>query len=353
MILYHFFVVFVTMAPAPYSVAYAVTYDSASDSNHFTFTSYYPVVSVPRVGFSYVVNQSLSNVVTFFSTLNNTNGITVAWNLCSNPVASSASDLFDQILALYPGGGGAPGVIQSVNNTNVTSYHLVQNPGSNTNINIKDLEAGSNITLNDDGNKITINSSYPTIYKDGSSYGNPSGINFTGAGCSVSSSGYGVDVNIPGGGGSSTNSVYAVSGSNNSTPISTGGTFANFGTGTGIGDLSLDGSVYNGVVRYSNTAPYGILVQVTASVNFRLIVSDTAVVAGTMRLMINGGPISNTVTVSVQPGTNGNEEFIQSSLTGIGYLDPGDHVDLLLAALNANAVYSTDNRLYVEQVYHY
>lgn len=58
---------------------------------------------------------------------------------------------------------GTDGVIQSVNNFDDTppanEYNLVQNPGANANIVIKDLIQGTGITITDNGNQLTIDSS--------------------------------------------------------------------------------------------------------------------------------------------------------------------------------------------------
>lgn len=102
-----------------------------------------------------------------------------------------------------PGPQGPPGAVNSVNNTGAATS-MVQNPGSNSTIYIKDVQAGGGMTIVDNGNYLTFIStgggeSYPAIYGNGSGYGNPSGINFTGS-VSVSYSGYGVDVNVSGGG---------------------------------------------------------------------------------------------------------------------------------------------------------
>lgn len=103
--------------PPPYEVAYAVTYSSASDSFVFTFSSYYPICSVPRVGFTCLQNQAIVNGVTFYSVIGPagviTDGVTVRWDLCSAPSGSvSATALYTAILALYTGGGG--GTVTSV-----------------------------------------------------------------------------------------------------------------------------------------------------------------------------------------------------------------------------------------------
>lgn len=79
-----------------------------------------------------------------------------------------------------PGPQGPPGAVNSVNNTGA-AISMVQNPGSNSTIYIKDLQAGSNISINDNGSYLTINSSGGSstldFYKNGSNNGPYSNIN--------------------------------------------------------------------------------------------------------------------------------------------------------------------------------
>jgi len=132
--------------PPPYAVAYSAAYNAGSDSYQFTFSSYYPIVSVPRVDFSYVDNVSVPGVVTFFSSINTSNGVTVAWDLCSSPVGTSAADLYNKILALYTGGGGGGTVTSVTGGTGITVTGTATDPVVN-NAGVIGVTAGTNITL--------------------------------------------------------------------------------------------------------------------------------------------------------------------------------------------------------------
>jgi hypothetical protein len=98
---------------------------------------------------------------------------------------------------------GPPGAVNDVQNTG-SGTATVQNPGSNATIYMKGMQAGSNMSITDNGSYLTFDSNgpYPSVYDEGSSLGTPSGLNFTGTGVTVSSSGFGVDIAIPGGGAS-------------------------------------------------------------------------------------------------------------------------------------------------------
>ena len=93
---------------------------------------------------------------------------------------------------------GDPGVIQSVNNTGA-AISMVENPGSNTTIYIKDIQAGSNVSITDNGSYVTVNSTsstYPNTYQNGSFQNqmNP-GLNFNYP-LVATNSGYGQDITI-------------------------------------------------------------------------------------------------------------------------------------------------------------
>lgn len=99
--------------PPPYQIAYAVTYDSVTDSFVFTFVSGYTPQHIPRIGFTYIVNTGIPNGVTFCSEFTPTvpvnNGLTVDWTLATAPAgAISSLDLYNKILALYTGGPTSP-----------------------------------------------------------------------------------------------------------------------------------------------------------------------------------------------------------------------------------------------------
>ena len=102
--------------PSSYTTPYSVTYSSVTDTFDFIFNVVFSTVSIPRVGMTYKPNLSLTDAMTFYSQplYNNTvcNGVTVSWALCTSPTATSAQDLFDQVVALYTGGGG--GTVTSV-----------------------------------------------------------------------------------------------------------------------------------------------------------------------------------------------------------------------------------------------
>lgn len=99
-----------------WTIPFSVDYVAANDSFTFTFTSIYTPKAVNRVGFTYldVVTPVSTKIETFYSEITteyqNHDGISVAWDLCTFPVASSKLDLYNKILALYiPGGGGGGG----------------------------------------------------------------------------------------------------------------------------------------------------------------------------------------------------------------------------------------------------
>lgn len=132
-----------------YTTQFAVVYSAATDSFDFIFATYFSTISVPRVGFVWKPNLSLTNAMTFYSQplYNNTvsNGITVAWPLCTAPVSSSAQDLYDNIVALYTGGGG--GTVTSVTaGTGITMTGTATDPIVN-NAGVLSVTAGTNVTL--------------------------------------------------------------------------------------------------------------------------------------------------------------------------------------------------------------
>lgn len=141
--------------PPPYTLNYAVTYSSTTDSFVFTFASTYSPISIERVHFTYFVNSSIPNGVTFYSELSSeceiNDGLTVSWSLCTAPSgAVSALDLYNKILALYTGGGGSVAAVTGTSPVVITGTSTNPNVTVLTNVanGLVQLGAGGKIPAN-------------------------------------------------------------------------------------------------------------------------------------------------------------------------------------------------------------
>lgn len=260
-----------TMATS-YTTQFAVVYSAATDSFDFIFATYFSTISVPRVGFVWKPNLSLTNAMTLYSQplYNNTvsNGITVAWPLCTAPVSSSAQDLYDNIVALYTGGGG--GTVTSVTaGTGITMTGTATDPIVN-NAGVLSVTAGTNVTL-------------------GGTAANPI-------------------INATGGGGGSVNSVTAGTGLTD-TGTATDPVLNIADTGSGAGSTTLSSLTRNAQGQITSAAN-GTGAQINAALGYTAanaaavvnsITAGTGIaVGGTATVPV----VSNTGVISVTAGTN-------------------------------------------------
>ena len=121
------------MATPLYNQNYSVVYNASSDSFVFTFSGG-GIYAVERVHFTYLVNSSITNGVTFYSELSDyceiNDGITCRWDRCTAPVGISAADLYAKILALYTGMSGV------VNSVTGTSPVVITGSAANPNVTV-------------------------------------------------------------------------------------------------------------------------------------------------------------------------------------------------------------------------